>query len=383
MWWKHLLCAAATTLVVFAMAPAAEPDELVYVPNSTKRVCQLTGDFDRAAAMPTLSQTGKRFGVQGTDLGSSFEHKKTLYFLFGDTNGRPADRDVLAWTESKDPAKVRLHFYRAKDGKWLPLTVPGIRQGAFEVPSGGVSIANTMYVVCTTDHTEKKVMSRSVLASSHDDGRTFKMLRELSRARFINVSFWLADGWLYVYGSGEYRKSNVFLARVKPADLAKRSKLGYLAGAAPRGQPRWSAKEAEAIPLFHQPQVGEFSVSYLKPVKRYVMLYNAANPRGITMRSAQAPWGPWSEGTVIFEPDRDKGYGHFMHISSKFKKNADALSDPNREQEWGGEYGPYIMSRFTSEADGHCRIFYTMSTWNPYQVMVMQSDLRLGTRAKK
>jgi hypothetical protein len=226
-------------------------------------------------------------------------------------------------------------------------------------------------------------MGRSVLASSHDDGRTFKLLNELSRTNFINVSFWLTEEWLYIYGSGEYRKSNVFLARVKPAHLADHSSLEFFEGLGPQGQPRWSAKEADALPLFQHPQVGEFSVSYLKPLQRYVLLYNAAKPRGITLRSAEAPWGPWSEGTVLFEPDRDNGYGHFMHISSKSKRNADVLSDANQEERWGGEYGPYLMSRYTHEAEGHCRIYYTMSTWNPYQVMVMRSDLKLGTRETK
>src|SRR5438309_996277 len=96
--------------------------ELVYVPDSTRWLGQLTGDFDRAAGAPTLSQTDKRFGVAGTDLGSSFEHKGKLYFLFGDTVGRPGDRDALAWTTSTDPEKIRLEFNKAKDGKWLPLT---------------------------------------------------------------------------------------------------------------------------------------------------------------------------------------------------------------------------------------------------------------------
>jgi hypothetical protein len=65
-----------------------------------------------------------------------------------------------------------------------------------------------------------------------------------------------------------------------------------------------------------------------------------------------------------------------MHIKDK----SDGLGDPNRAEEWGGEYGPYIMSRYTSGADGHCRIYYTMSTWNPYQVMVMRSGLKLASR---
>jgi hypothetical protein len=347
------------------------------VPNSTKRVCQLTGDLDKAFGTATLSRTAKRFGVEGTDLGSSFEHRGKLYFLFGDTLGRPGARDALAWTAATKPDKIVLDFHKAKDGKWLPLTVPGTKQGAFEVPSGGISIANVMYVVCTTDHTEKKTMGRSVLASSHDDGVTFRLLHEVSRSKFINVSMWFADGWLYIYGSGEYRKSSVCLARVRPNDVADRSKLTYFAGVDAASRPRWSAHEADADFLFKHDTIGEFSVAYLKPVERYVMLYNAGTPRGITMRSAPAPWGPWSDSAIIFDPRRDNGYGHFMHISAKSKGKKDGLSDPGRADEWGGEYGPYVMSRFTTGAHGRCRIYFTMSTWNPYQVMIMQSDLEL------
>jgi hypothetical protein len=377
-----VILAAVTVGVGISSATAADAEKLVYVPNSTKKVCQLTGDSDRSTGALTLSQTGKRFGLLGTDLGSSFEHKGRLYFLFGDTWGRPGDRDALAWTKNTDPEKIVLDFHKAGDGKWLPLTVPGIKQGTFEVPSGGVSIADAIYVVCTTDHSAKKVMGRSVMTRSHDDGRTFRQLYELSRDKFINVSFCSAEGWLYIYGSGDYRKSSVCLARVKPADIGDRSKLRYFSGPDADGKPQWTPKEADAAPLFRHDVVGEFSVAYVAPVKRYVMLYNSEEPHGITMRSAEAPWEPWSEGVVVFEPWRDKGYGQFMHISAKFKDKKDSLSDPKREDEWGGEYGPYIMDRFTSGSDGRCRIFYTMSTWNPYQVLVMRSDLKLGVGAK-
>jgi hypothetical protein len=368
--------------ICISSATAAEPHQLVYAPNSTKKVCQLTGDFDRAAGEPTLSLTGKRYGVEATDLGSSFEHKDKLYFLFGDTWGRPGDRDVMAWTKSTDPEKIVLDFHKGKDDKWLPLTVPGIKQGAFEVPSGGISIAGVMYVVCTTDHSEKKKMGRSVLASSDDDGKTFKKLYELSRDKFINVSFWMADDWVYIYGSGDYRKSSVCLARVKPKEIGDQCKLEYFDGTDPKKEPRWSPKESDAVPLFEHDVVGEFSVAHLKPVKRYVMLYNSEKPRGITMRSAEHPAGPRSDGTVVFEPWRDDGYGYFMHISAKNKDKKDSLSDPKREEEGGGEYGPYIMARFTNGADGRCRIYYTMSTWNPYQVVVMQTDLKFKAPPK-
>ena len=136
-----------------AWVTTANADELVYVPNSTKKVCQLTGDFDRTAGKPTLSQTGKRFGVIATDLGSSFEHKGKLYFLFGDTWGRPGDRDVLAWTESTDPEKILLDFHQAKDGKWLPADRAGHQPGSVRGPHPAASPStapSTWYVPPTT-----------------------------------------------------------------------------------------------------------------------------------------------------------------------------------------------------------------------------------------
>ena len=56
----------------------------------TRKVVQLTGDIDRETGKSTINQTGKHFGIYGTDLGVSFVHDGKLYFLFGDTNrGRP------------------------------------------------------------------------------------------------------------------------------------------------------------------------------------------------------------------------------------------------------------------------------------------------------
>src|SRR5204862_4097425 len=134
--------------------------------------------------------------------------------------------------------------------------------GAFEIPSGGVSVNGIIYVVCTTDHTEKKGMGRSVMAGSNDDGRSFKLLYDLSRDKFINVSFVQAGGWIYIYGSGEYRKSSVCLARAKITDLGDRSKLQYFAGTDQDAKPRWLSTEADAVPLFQHDVVGELSVVY-------------------------------------------------------------------------------------------------------------------------
>lgn len=370
---------AAAAIALCGLTASAGGQTLAYVLGSTKRVAQLTGDFDKAADKPTLSQTGKRYGAFATDLGSSFEMNGRLYFLFGDTVGRPGDRDFIAWTTSKDPAKIKLDLYADPDGKWLPLTVPGIAQGPFDIPSGGISVNGKMYVVFTTDFPGKAAtMGRSVLAVSTDDGKTFAQVYSLSTTKFINVSLWQADGWIYIFASGPYRKSSPYLARVRPARIEDKSALQYFTRLDAEGRPKWTVLEDSAAPLFVHNVIGEFSVAYVKQVGRYVMLYNSTDPRGIIMRSSSKPWGPWSDSDVIFNPWRDGGYGHFMHVPAQFNKDDDDhLSDPGREGIWGGEYGPYIISRYTTGKKGACRIYFTMSTWNPYQVMVMAADLRL------
>ncbi len=342
----------------------------------------MTGDFDRQRNIPTLSRTNERAGVLGTDLGSSFELGDRLFFLFGDTFGRPGNLDAVAWTTSTDPTKIDLRFVMAEDGKWQPAKVPGIGQGGFEVPTHGVAIGEKMYVVFTTDHLPGKVtMGRSVLAVSADEGKTFSRLYDLSTDKFINLDLWKSGDWLYLFGSGKYRASNVCLARVPLQHIEQKEHLQYCTAVGNDqigndGQPVWSAKEDEAAPLFKHNVVGELSVAFLQPVDRYVMLYNSTKPRGIVMRSARKPWGPWSDLTIVFQPWRDQGYGHFMHRPSMFWIDGDTVHDPGLADAWGGEYGPFIMARYTTPTPEGCRIFYTLSTWNPYQVVVMQSDLK-------
>lgn len=71
------------------------------VPGSTQKIEQLVADIDRVTKRPTLSRTEERFGVIGTDLGSSFEHDGKLYFLFGDTIDRAGTGDAIATTDAR------------------------------------------------------------------------------------------------------------------------------------------------------------------------------------------------------------------------------------------------------------------------------------------
>jgi hypothetical protein len=48
----------------------------------------------------------------------------------------------------------------------------------------------------------------------------------------------------------------------------------------------------------------------------------------------------------------------------------------------GGVIYVVLMARFTKGSGGRCRVDYTMSTGNPYQVVIMRTDLKLQAKAK-
>jgi len=116
------------------------------------------------------------------------------------------------------------------------------------------------------------------------------------------------------------------------------------------------------------------------------MLYNctnntSANPSGIYMRVATQPWGPWSAPQTIFNAKRDDGLCHFIHRAVTPSQPAcDQLTDPARLGVQGGDYGPYmITSMITGDASRMTStLYYTMSTWNPYVVVVMKSMIQVG-----
>ncbi len=387
-WYDETMYGAIAAALAVGLSGHHSAEEVVIVERPTK-ICQLIGDVDRQSGAPTANRTGERWKLYGTDLGVPFRHRNRTYLLFGDTVG-PRGGDAFAWTTDSSPDNGIELTFRADAAGYLPIVIPGIRQGDFEVPMAGVSLGGRMYVYHTTDHSETVAMGRSVLAVSDDDGATFRRLYDFSTRHFINVSPVIAERQqatglpefrgrpLLLFGSGSYRRSDVRLA-CQPADaIADRASIRYWTGMQ-ENRPIWSDKEEDAAPLFRHPVVGELSVTWNPFLRRWLMLYNSTQPRGIIMRTAVKPWGPWSEATVLFDPWRDGGYGRFMHVSSRAGGN-DALSDPGREDEWGGEYGPYQFADYARGKPGESAIYFTLSTWNPYTVVLMRARLALSAR---
>lgn len=182
---------------------------------------------------------------------------------------------------------------------------------------------------------------------------------------------------LWVWGSGRYRASPAYLAVIDLAQLVRlilprrgqapveltsingeSGPVRYFTGT--DKDVSWSRNEWEAVPLFCAGDIGELCGRRNAIFSRYFLTYNSGNPRGITLRQAPQPWGPWSAARTIFDPGWGSapnqpiglGYGTFMHIPWNVvhvdNVQDDAFLSGRRDNDWGGEYGPYQITRFST-----------------------------------
>lgn len=397
----------AGTILAMAIAAAAGPAAAGPVhldPAETRKLCQVTGEYDRERQAPTVNRTETTAKFWGADLGASFEHEGRLVVLFGDTHPfgtiRPRDADSIAFSDTRDPADcLRLQFPLDGDGGYRPLTIPGIFQGAFAVPTGGFSRGGRMYVFASSDVPGRGFSARSVLARSDDHGLTFRALRTVSSDHMAHISPVVVrqgevnglpehagDGVL-LFATGLFRGSKPYLA-FAPADaIEDPTALRHFAGLDAADRPIWSDRETDGVPLFDQACLGEFSAGRERFLGKWLLLYTCGGGRATTyLRTADRPWGPWSMPEVLFDPlaptrgcpFMNQTLGHAVQVATG---GCPPVSDPHTPFNLGESYGPYLIDRFTTGEPGRsATIRFLMSTWNPYEVVLMQTVLRSGPR---
>ncbi len=372
-------------------APA--PVQLTHVVGSTVKLEQIIGDYDKHLRQPTFNQTATRYGLTGTDLGASFEHNGKVYFLFGDNNA-PGARDPMGYSESTDPdGPLRIDFFSRSPGTFIPIGPAGVRMGPFNVPTAGLSLEGVMYVMLKVNHSDDTPTDRSLLTRFDERPVTFTSLREMSQlpgGRFIIVTLRSVPGGLpglptagpYVltFGAGDYRQSHPYLAATPAQSFATGQNTRYFAGM--NGTvPLWSDREVDAAPVFNHPTIGDLSVIYQPQLGLWLMLYDSREPRGILLRYAINPWGPWSNAEVVFSAERDRARGTFIH-DPRIQPD-DGLGGPTASRQNdpvltpGAAYAPYLIERFTQIRDGTLFLQYLLSTWNPYTVVRLRSALAI------
>ena len=386
---------------------------------------------------PTLSRSRTTAGVLGTDLGVRVQHRGRDFLLFGDTHwdGRPwlTTRDSIAEVLAEEgpvPGLPRVVFHGA------PLVVRGggVTMREYDVPLDGFSLGDDFHAFFTSDHFARgQVMGRSVLTRAADPtlaidprarlrGVAFDHLGTFSTRHFINVSVQPVPAAsvpghggegdvLLVFGTGSYRAGDLRLAVLDPRSDAVRAALAhggrgwaarlgrvfpplgrldrrtatdgvrYFAGLAD-GEPVWSEREADARPLVQPGAFGEVSVRWVPEVRRFVWM-GASGPEdpiglAIWLRTAEHPWGPWSPRRRLLDWVArgmwfDDPYSRFIKAHSD---GTDPVGDRifrAQQDATGAAYAPYFYDARLDAEDLVLR--YTLSTWNPYQVVLMEHRL--------
>ncbi|MEM7427896.1 MAG: DUF4185 domain-containing protein [Pseudomonadota bacterium] len=181
----------------------------------------------------------------------------------------------------------------------------------------------------------------------------------------------------------------------------------YFAGLADDDTPTWTFNQAAAVPVIENEEIGkvlQHSVAWVRSLQRFVMLYSGRLPRdgpftnaGIFLRTAPHPWGPWSKPAMIWKAAKNGAYKCPGIMYGNWANGPQCpASDPYRpdlkpneglnncplptdmlNQDLGVEYGVNILDHFTRPGKniGEATIYWNLSTWNPYRVVLMKTHL--------
>jgi hypothetical protein len=190
-----------------------------------------------------------------------------------------------------------------------------------------------------------------------------------------------ASSVVFVFGSSfRYNRSDLYLAVFAIEDVEAGTEKWFYYTGATEGEP-WSHDETAAIPLLRDhPNIGNHSVVWNDALHRFVLMYG-----NIMVRTAAAPWSVWSLPAQIFAPE-GRWAQELIHQSDRdpikhavipiYRHRTNEIFE-FKDEKRGVPYGPYVIDKYTVNRDGSVNLFFTMSTWVPYQVFLMRTTVRV------
>ncbi len=299
-----------------------------------------------------------------------------------------------------------------------------VDMGVDNTPATGVSLNGTVYLGIKTGNiasgggNNDQSHDYSVLTTFNESTLAFTSGRTISAlpgGHFAAPRFYLAqpgqlgtpppaspEPIMLIFGIGQPHASNIYLSIVPSSefwtglDPNGDNATRYFAGTS-NGQPIWSSSESAAVPIVNDidpsnPVIIDFSVFYSQQLGLWLMTFDGA-ANSVYLTYAQTPWGPWSAPQSIFNPCRDNGFGNFMFYYYATQAdngcptvpNSSGPSGPtigdqtvnNPATTRGFPYGTSLIERFTIVSGNTLKLFYMMSTWNPYATVMMESDFNI------
>lgn len=405
------LAAATTALAQAAVNVPAFPLPGAQLSPSTQFVQWVTGNYQ--TGNPLIADTLNRFGINGTDVGVIWDNgmvddpstpydEHQVLMAFGDTfsganmtgnwrfnvllrsadtvlsdgmtipNGEWFNGNMFGGTPLSSPTTARQIIH--PDG--LPAGITLIPTAGISLPTPGTQFGVTQYVnfmsVTNWGAPGTWTTNYSAIAYSTDNGENWKVAPTSVRyndpwsgnANFQQGAFVRpGDGYVYSYGTPNGRQGAAYVSRVAEKDILDTTKYEYYSAGTAGGWFGWGAtpagwyknQPAKASAVFGQDtgacgvanpgnQVSEMSVQYNKQLKKYVVLYGDQF-NNIVMRTSDTPQGGWSAAKVLMG------------------------------QQSGGIYAPMMHPWSPSTMGTGTDLYWNLSLWSQYNVMLMKTDL--------
>jgi hypothetical protein len=374
---------------------------------STNFVDWVTGNF-----LP--NNTSQRFAISGTDVGvmwdngipdnpATLTNEHQVLIAVGDTfSGANMTGDWRNNTILRSSDALLVNGMSIPDGEWFngnmfggaPLSSPttarqvifkellpaGLPTGVTLIPTAGISLPTPGTTYGATQYLSFMSVKQwgsagtwttnySAIAYSVDNGENWKVAPTSVRMNspysgnknFQQSAFVMGnDGYVYAYGTPNGRQGAAYVSRVLPQNILDVSKYEYYN----KGTSGWFSSTpagwykndpSKASPVFGKEggacgvanagnTVSEMSVQYNKQLGKYVVLYGDQF-NNIVIRTSDTPQGTWSTATTILNQQNGGIYAPMMH--------------------------PWSPSTMGTGTD----LYWNLSLWSEYNVMLMRTDL--------
>jgi hypothetical protein len=171
-----------------------------------------------------------------------------------------------------------------------------------------------------------------------------------------------------MFGEGQYRASDIYLAVIPKHDFESGKRTRYFAGFS-GGKPAWTDNALAAVPVVvdnpldpspYSPTAGNMSVVYSPEIHLWLMTYDGGRQTpataGVYFAYATDPWGPWSKPQLIFNSKADHDFGNFIYNPSDTPPGPAGptfnLTNDPPDTTTGGVYAPFMIEPFIKCASG-------------------------------
>lgn len=339
---------AGTATTIAAPSPSIEdtmPDSPVTV------VARLTG-------ADATTDTSADWDIGATDLGIMWDDGAGgVLAAFGDTFSTPGEEgagvgnwrsNVLLRSTDADLSDGMTFDWALTDDTGRAAEIVGsLKVPKYEhtaIPTAGIAVDGRQYLAYMSVREwgapGQWWTNFSQLAYSDDGGATWSTEgaprwenTEASDDPFQMVAFERQGEFVYMFGTQNGRFGPASLARVPAKAMLDKTAYRYWDGAG------WSVDEAAAVPVVDD-AVAELSVRFDERSGLWRMIHLGRNA-DLVLRVAHSTTGPWGEPqTLATQQDHPGLYGGFMH--------------------------PWSPAG---------RIYFAMSIWNPYNVLLVSVDV--------